>query len=466
MRSSATWPVRQRTSTLGAWACAWLILAEVACATRVPPPMPAVLVYPDFLYLVVPATLQKEPGASRIETGWRFLQSDNVSGADVEFGAALKLESRLYPAHVGLGYVAMTGRDYDRALTSFEQALESNGRYVPALVGRGQALLALERADEALVAFESALDVDPELTELRRRVELLRFRHLQDLIDAARAAVTAGRPDEARRAYGRALAASPQSAFLHRELGLVERAAGNADAALEHVRQAVALDPLEAPTFVALGELLQERGDLGAAEAAYRHAAAIDPDLDLAARIAETGTRAREARLPPQFQAALSAGQVTRGELAALMGVRLEDLIVRAPARQVVMTDTQGHWAAPWITLTANAGVIEAFENHTFQPGAVVRRGDLATTMSRVVALVAASSPAVRARLTERPAIADMTAGHAQYGAVAAVVATGVMPLPVDRRFQVARPVSGPEAVEAIGRLRALAATILGEAQP
>ena len=39
---------------------------------------------------------------------------------------------------------------------------------------------------------------------------------------------------------------SPDSAFLHRELGQLERRAGNADRALEHLRRAVDLDPADA----------------------------------------------------------------------------------------------------------------------------------------------------------------------------------------------------------------------------
>ena len=51
----------------------------------------------------------------------------------------------------------------------------------------------------ALAAFERALIVDPSLTDLNRRVEVLRFRNVQDVIDAAQTAAKAGRLDDARR---------------------------------------------------------------------------------------------------------------------------------------------------------------------------------------------------------------------------------------------------------------------------
>ena len=216
----------------------FVVALIAACATRVPPPMPTTLAYPEFPYPQVPASLATSPGASRIDVGWRYLQVNDLKNADLEFGVALELGPRLYPARTGQGLVALAMRDYSRALTAFDAVLEAEASYVPALVGRGQTLLATERTDQALAAFEKALSLDPSLTDLSRRVEVLRFRNVQDVIDAAQAAARQGRLDEARIAYERALATSPDSAFLHRELGQVERRAGNADRALEHLRRA------------------------------------------------------------------------------------------------------------------------------------------------------------------------------------------------------------------------------------
>jgi tetratricopeptide (TPR) repeat protein len=440
-----------------------LVLVFVgACATRVLPPTPTTLAHPEFLYPQVPPALATAPGASRVDVGWRYLQVDDLKNADLEFGVALKLGPRLYPARAGQGYVALAMRDYERAVTAFDAALQGNPSYVPALVGKGQALLGAEKTEAALAAFEKALVIDPSLTDLNRRVEVLRFRNVQDVIDAAQTAAKEGRVDEARRAYERAITISPDSAFLHRELGQLERRAGNTNQALEHLRRALDLDSNDATALIETGELLEARGDASGAEDAYRKATAVDPSLNLSGRIAATAQRARESQLPAEFRAALTAPQITRGDLAALIGVRLEALVRQAPARQLVVTDTQTHWASMWITETASTGIIEPFENHTFQPRALVRRGDLATVVSRLVALIAASNPSVRERLSQRPAIADVPPRHLQYDAVVSAVAVGAMPLVDGDRFQVARQVSGEEAVEVIDRVRILAATTLG----
>jgi len=437
---------------------ATMLLLTAACASKQVPPAPTSLAHPEFLYPSVPAGLQKTFSAQHVDLGWRYLQIDDLRGADREFAAALKSDPKMYPAHAGHGFVALARRDFDRAVPAFDAALATSASYVPALVGRGQALLALGREGDALALFDTAVKLDPTLSDVRQRAEVLRFRGVQDLIETARAATKSGRFPEARAAYERAIATSPESAFLYRELGVLERRAGNMEQAMSRLRRATELDPLDATAFVQLAELLESRQDFAGAAAAYRKAVELDPSPEIEVRLATVTKNARAAQLPPEFKSALSAAQITRGDLAAIIGVHLESIVEAAPTRQVVMTDIRGHWASPWITRVAEAGIMPPFENHTFQPNAAVRRGDLAVAISRVLTLVSSSDSALRARLAQLPAIGDLNPRHVQYTAAAAAVASGVMPLLEGDRFMVGRPVSGSEAVDTVDRVSALSA--------
>jgi tetratricopeptide (TPR) repeat protein len=429
----------------------------VACAPRSAPPVTTSPAFPDFMYPGLPKGLGGANDATRVDRGWRFLQANDLQSADREFADALKRTPGLYPARAGSAYVALAAADFDRALGAFDGVLRTAPAYVPALVGKGQVLLALKRDAAALESFEAALAADASLTEVRRRVDVLRFRSLQDLIDTARAATAANRLDEAASAYERAIAASPDSPFLHRDLAVVRQRQGNTDAAVNGFRRVIELDPADTASLVQLGELLEARQDFAGAEAAYRQAAAMEPSANLTARLARLAERARDIELPAEFRAIAAAPQVTRGDLAALIGVRLEDLLASAPAREVVVTDIAQHWAASWIAAVARAGVIEPFANHTFQPGSPVTRADLANAVSRTVTLAAASRPELRPFLTARPNFADMPTAHLSYPAASVAVASGIMPLAAGSRFDVARLVSGPEATDTILRLRDLA---------
>ena len=432
--------------------CALITLIS-GCAMKSAPPLPPTLKYPEFIY---PAAGQAAAAqADAIDRGWRFLQSDDLRSAEREFAAALKVIPDFVPARTGEGYVALARQDYVRALDQFELALRGAPAYAPALVGKGQALLSVNRDSDARAAFEAALKADPSLTGLSSRIDVLKFREIQNLIAAARQAMNAGRLQDARTAYQKAIAATPDSAVLYRELGIVERRLGDTAGALEQLNRAVALDPADAIALAQTAEILEERGDFAGAETAYRNAHNADPFAGYDKKAAAAVAKSREARLPDEFRALSSAQQITRGDLAALIGIRLEDVLRSAPNTPVVTTDTAAHWAAPWIAQVAATGVMPAFDNHTFQPDAALRRVDLAEAVSALLKLMARTNRALEARMAGRPTIADMSPAHLNYPAVAAAVSAGVLPL-VNGRFEVERPVSGADAIAAVDRLRAL----------
>src|SRR6201999_267958 len=105
------------------------------------------------------------------------------------------------------------------------------------------------------------------------------------------------------------------------------------------------------------------------------------------------------------------------------IGINLDQLLKGASRHQVVVTDVRGHWASSWISRVTQAGVMDAFANHTFQPKTRVRRVDLAAAVSRLLVLAEDTTPALRTRLTQaRPKIADVSAGHLSYSAVSLAV--------------------------------------------
>jgi S-layer homology domain len=104
------------------------------------------------------------------------------------------------------------------------------------------------------------------------------------------------------------------------------------------------------------------------------------------------------------------------------------------------------------------AGVMEVYPNHTFQPAAVVRRGELADAASRVLALIAAEKPRLAASWKgARRQFADVPMAHLSYPAASLSVEAGIMQPLADGTFQLARPVTGAEAVAAIKKLEELA---------
>lgn len=433
-----------------------VLLVGAACATRAVPPVVTAPRHPEFVFPALPEGAAPAL-ASGIERGWRFLQGGDLRNAEREFAAALKAAPKSAPAETALAYVELAGGDADQAVPHFDRALAAAPQYVPALVGRGHALMNLKREGDALASFEAALKADPSLTDLQARVDVLRFRATQDLLARAKTATDAGRLDDARAAYEQAIAASPDSPFLYRDLAAVERTAGEATAAAEHLRKAISLDPADARALASLGEIQEEQGDVVGALASYEKARAIDPGAVPATTLERARDRAALLKLPAEYAAIPGGSRVTRAEVAALIGVRLQALVARASERQVVITDVRGHWAQTWIEAVVRASIMDTLPNYQFDPGGIVRRGDLARTVSRVLSLIGAVRPAMATKWEKvHVVVSDVPPAHLSYPGVSAAVASGVMSLE-GGAFDLLRPVTGAEAMDVIGRLEALA---------
>ena len=193
--------------------------------------------------------------ASRIDRGWQYLQLDDFRNAEREFAAALKQQPSFHPAETGLAYLALARGNEKDAATRFERALRGRAG-VCAGAGRprpGACSSSIAPATRSPASRPRSRRIR-SLTDLRSRVDVLRFRATQDMLARAKAATEARRWEEAKAAYRQAIAASPESAFLYRDLAIVERQAGQPAEALEHYRSAVQLDPTDADRSPAIGD--------------------------------------------------------------------------------------------------------------------------------------------------------------------------------------------------------------------
>jgi Flp pilus assembly protein TadD len=452
---------RRRFSSASS-ACSGLIVVVLvsACTPKtVPAPVVTAPKFPEFIQPAVPPAFDGSPLAMAQSRGWTFLQAGDMHSAEREFSTALTAAPAFYPAESGLGYVSLANKDARAAVTHFDRALEREQNDVSALVGRGQALLTLNRSEDALAAFRAAVTLDPSLTEIRQRVEVLAFRGVEQGIAHARAAARAGRADEAIQAYTTAIAASPDSPFLYRELAAVERQKGDTAAALEHYRKAAALDPMDARSVGQIGELLEAEGDLAGATKAYTDALAIEPNAEVEKRLDVLREKSAFAALPAEYRAIDQAPQITRADLAALIGIRLAPLVTGTRSRDAALiTDVRGNWASIWIMAVARGGIMEPFANHQFQPRSAVRRTDLAQAAARLLSRIAAQHrDQPRTWESARLQFPDLSPGHLAYPAASMAIAAGVMKTGPGDAFQPSRVVTGAEAIDAIDKLQALA---------
>jgi hypothetical protein len=93
---------------------------------------------------------------------------------------------------------------------------------------------------------------------------------------------------------------------------------------------------------------------------------------------------------------------------------------------------------------------MELYPNHTFQPGMLVRRVELARAAARALDVL-------RVPRAPAPAPGDMSRSHLDYDAVERVLGAGLMGLGASGGFEPWRPVSGREAIEVVDGVDRLA---------
>ena len=299
------------------------------------------------------------------------------------------------------------------------------------------------------------------MARVERLVGELRLRVMTERYDDAIEAVAEGRLSEAEAAYADMIAASPESAFLYVELARLEQRQGETAEALARTRRARQLEPNDAGIALLEGELSEALGELSAAEDAYELAESLGPTDASAAGLARVRRELQFAGLPEEYRGIVGAESATRGDLAALLGVRLAELLDDAAfgAPTPILTDTRDHWASSWIVEAARAGVMDIGAGNRFEPQRIVRRGDLADIVAAALDLIADFDPeSARRWQTARVEFADMNPGHLNYESATQAVAAGVLRMGGDERFEPIRPVNGAEAMDAVERLVQLAA--------
>ena len=248
--SRGAWPVTRCVPLLGKQCVRSrrLLLLTVAAACTPAPPVvlaPAVPAHPDFVF---PAAPPGTPPATleRLERGWRLLQADDFSGAEREFGPLLRADRALHAGRRRTGLRRAGAPPAGRGPGGVRPGDDGAGRLRAGARRSGAGAAGVGPGRSGAGQLRSGPGRRPDVA--RRRLPRR----------GAAGAPAAGpgharRTSGGRRALGRrsrglpaAIAASPESPFLYRDLARAERRAGRDDAALEYARRALALDPDDA----------------------------------------------------------------------------------------------------------------------------------------------------------------------------------------------------------------------------
>jgi tetratricopeptide (TPR) repeat protein len=295
--------------------------------------------------------------------------------------------------------------------------------------------------------YRSAQAQAPDDALVRRRLTALKLQATERRMGLAQAALESGDEEAAVRQYSGALEAAPEVAGVRLALADLLVARGDVDSALAVLEA----DP-SGDRQVALrrAELLMSRREFAGAAEVYRGLIEADP-ADATAREGERAAREGMEMLsmPEEYRQIAEASRITRADLAALVAVRVHGLRRLGAGEPRVALDIGSSWAREPIARVLALGIMDVYPNHTFQPGAVVRRVDVARAAARVLDRLGWPRSA-------GPVPGDMSRSHLDYEAVVRVLGAGLMSLAPSGAFEPWRPVSGQEAIEVVDGLSRL----------
>ena len=269
--------------------------------------------------------------------------------------------------------------------------------------------LVLKREPDALAAFEARRgrgSVARRRVASRRRASLPRrpgrtgqcTRRCRAQAGSTRRSARTRQPSPARRT----------SPFLYRELAGVERRKGDAATALDHFRKAVELDATDASSLVQIGELLDMRAAISVAR--QRPTSQRWRSSRTQTSQARVDDASAPERMPPACQPSTArsqiAAQLTRADLAALIGVRLAPLLVPDPrsGRRGDHRHPQSMGGRPGLSRSHERASWIRSRTTRSSRGPSVRRVELAQTVARLLARIAVVKPARRECLERRAA--------------------------------------------------------------
>jgi tetratricopeptide (TPR) repeat protein len=401
----------------------------------------------DYLYPAPRAGELRQDEAARFDEAWRDVLAGDTDAASRAFREIVGKRPGLVPAQTGLAFAQLRAGRYREAAAGFEAVLQGPADYVPALIGAGSATFRLGDPERALEYYKRAERAAPTQPLATRRLAELKLQVTERRVAAARTALERGDTSAAVEEYRRALEAAPEVGALRVEYANLLVAGGDVAGAIEALRA----DPVgDRQTLMRAAELLTEQQDHAGALEAYRRLLQRDPKDGEAQRLAFAARDTLELEgLPAEFRQIVDAPRITRADLAALVAVKLPALKQVEGRDPELAVDISGSWAREYILLALAHDVLDVYPNHTFQPGAIARRGDLARAVARALDLLAHPAEAA-------PAISDMSQNNLYFEAAARAVAAGLMDLTPTGAFEAWRPVSGRDAtdvIEALARL-------------
>ncbi len=428
-----------------------LAILLASCATVAPPP-PNLYIESLPQSLVTPLTLEER---IQMQEAWDLLRQGWLEKAEKAF-LRLGPGSPLY--NLGLGYVFLLREDLPSAEGYFLLAVEENPGSLLARLGLTQLYQKTGDEDRTFNELREVLKIDPSNFWARQGYEYLKRQKTEQAIEAARTAISRGDTETGKESYLKALHYSPESIPAHLALARLYRDENKLSSALVHLKAASAVEPDSVGILNAYAEALAEAKDYEQSLEISQKILSLDSENQPASgRVEALKNRLGIFEIPSLYNEIPLAPAINREDLAALLAVKLKDVLGEAAGQPPIIIDISTSWAARFILKVASLGLIEVYPNHAFQPKRQVTREELAQTILKTIRYLEGRGhrfiPQIPQDMIQ---IQDVSPDHYAYRTILQVLTYQIMEIYPDKTFRPELTVPGAEAVRTFDILLAL----------
>ncbi len=390
-----------------------------------------------------------------VEEAWSYIRQGRADKA----GKAL---SRLTPenplSYIGFGYLAMLSEDLASAEAYFQAAVSKFPAISLARLGLVQVWEKTGQEDKVFNELREILKTNPEHAWAREKYENLKTKKTELAIEEAEAALSAGDLEKGKAAYLRALHYSPEFVPAHQALATLYRKERKFSNALVHLQAAVASEPQNKKLLEDYASTLEESGQLEKSLDIYERLLQLESgNQKIQQKIENLKNRLGIYEIPSRYTEIPLTEVITREEVAALVAVKLKDVLVEPTPQPPIIIDISASWASRFILKVTSLGFLDVYANHSFQPRKPVTRAEMADLVSRILRYLENQGHRfVRQIPMDRIRVQDVTPEHLCYLPIIQVLSYQIMDLYPDRSFRPDQTLSGQEAIRIMDILLAL----------
>ena len=346
-------------------------------------------------------------------------------------------------------YLDLYGKRYKDAETRFDKVLSLDNRHRVALSYLAEFAFGRDEYARASDLYDRLMEVDPTRTDVETKREKALLLATEILLRSATRADQENRVTDAENLYQQALRIAPKEPQLHGRLADLyarqkkwEPALGEFQKQRELGGASDEIDQRIAEALAGLGRTEEARDVL------ERLRRSGGGDSSITTQLSELEDLGRWGNEVSRFREIKAAAALSREQLATVL-VRYFPQVNDFRKTPQVLTDIQpDSKAVAEIQAVVGLGLIDARSNHTFQAATSVTRAEFGRAMSRLIRLLANSSPAGPPVPT-----ADVAAGTPLYTDIQGVLGRGIMSLDDAGNFNPNGTISGDESVHSIERL-------------